>query len=106
MASGGADSAFAFNPTSTPHWSYVSDLLVEVGIPEISLRPGLPALHTVHEVLMCREHVQVGAGPARRISHGRARKPTQPRPHQPLSLHLARTFLAPSLHRPAHRPAH
>jgi len=58
MASGGADPAFAFNPTSRPHWSFVSDLLVTIGIPEVSLRPGLPALHTVHEVLMCREHVE------------------------------------------------
>ena len=47
-----------FNPTGTPHWEYMAAALVSGGLPECALiRPGLPALHTVDEALMAREHV-------------------------------------------------
>ena len=58
LPSGGADPAFAFNPTETPHWEYVSAALVTAGLPESALiRPGLPALHTVDEAIMARDYV-------------------------------------------------
>lgn len=58
LPSGGADAAFAFNPTTTPHWEYVAEALLVAGLPESALvRPGLPALHTVDEAIMARRFV-------------------------------------------------
>ena len=58
LPSGGSDPAFAFNPTSTPHWEYVASAIVAAGVPEAHVvRPGLPALHTVDEAIMAREYV-------------------------------------------------
>jgi hypothetical protein len=63
LPSGGADPDFAFNPTTTPHWQYVSTALLEAGLPESALiQPGLPALHTVDEAIMAREHVLAACG--------------------------------------------
>ena len=63
MPSGGADPAFAFNPTATPHWEYVTAALIAAGLPESALiRPGLPALHTVDEAIMAREWVLQAQG--------------------------------------------
>ena len=60
LTSGGADPAAStatnFNPTSTPHWEYVAAFLADHGCP--SIRPGLPAMHTVDEALMCRARVR------------------------------------------------
>ena len=60
MTSGGADpsisTATAFNPTNTPHWEYVSAALANQGCP--SIRPGLPAMHTVDEALMLRARIE------------------------------------------------
>jgi hypothetical protein len=56
LTSGGCAEGFTFNPTSAPHWQYVCAALVAHGLPEVAfVRPGLPALHTVEEALMCRE---------------------------------------------------
>ena len=58
LPSGGSDPSFSFNPTDTPHWKYVADTLLEAGVPVDSLLPGLPALHTVHEALLCHTLVE------------------------------------------------
>ena len=51
-------SARRFNPTTTPHWSYVADKLLELGLPAVDIaKPGLPAMHTVDEAIMLREYV-------------------------------------------------
>ena len=56
LPSGGTDPAFAFNPTPTPHWEYVSTALLAAGLPEDALiQPGMPALHTVDEAIMARQ---------------------------------------------------
>jgi hypothetical protein len=56
LTSGGADPRFKFNPTSTPHWQLVERALIEAGVSEAALlRPGMPALHTVHEAMMSPE---------------------------------------------------
>lgn len=58
LASGGASDE-RFNPTSTPHWEYIAELLAKEGIPaEALIRPGLPSMHTVDEALKCREFVE------------------------------------------------
>lgn len=58
LTSGGVDPNFPFNPTNTPHWVYVSKCLLDLGLPERALlSPGLPALHTVEEALLCHELV-------------------------------------------------
>ena len=58
LASGGADSE-TFNPTLLPHYSYVSEALLAVGVPkEALIQPGLAAMHTVDEALMARQFVQ------------------------------------------------
>ena len=42
-----------FNPTATPHWQYVAATLRAAGVPDAALlKPGLPALTTVHEAVM------------------------------------------------------
>ncbi|KOO25909.1 methionine adenosyltransferase 2 subunit beta-like protein [Chrysochromulina tobinii] len=59
LTSGGADPRFKFNPTSTPHWQLVERALLEAGVSEAALlRPGMPALHTVHEAMMSHERVR------------------------------------------------
>ena len=59
LTSGGADPRFKFNPTSTPHWQLVERALIEAGVGEAALlRPGMPALHTVHEAMMSHERVR------------------------------------------------
>lgn len=59
LTSGGADPRFKFNPTSTPHWQLVERALIEAGVSEAALlRPGMPALHTVHEAMMSHERVR------------------------------------------------
>ena len=61
LASGGEyssseSSPFTFNPTATPHAEIVMAALLASGLPEAALvRPGLPAMHTVDEALLCRE---------------------------------------------------
>ena len=65
LASGGeysaAAQAFSFNPTATPHAEIVEVALLAAGLPEAALgRPGLPAMHTVHEALLCREYIARG----------------------------------------------
>ena len=45
LTSGGTDPGFPFNPTLSPHWKYISRLLLSIGLPEHALYPsGLPAL--------------------------------------------------------------
>jgi hypothetical protein len=47
-----------FNPTATPHWAYVADKLLELGLPAVDIaKPGLPAMHTVDEAIMLRDYV-------------------------------------------------
>ena len=65
LASGGEYSAAAqassFNPMATPHAEIVEVALLAAGLPEAALgRPGLPAMHTVHEALLCREYIARG----------------------------------------------
>jgi hypothetical protein len=56
LTSGGVHPDFPFNPTTTPHWAYVQAALLDAGLDEQALLlPGLPALHTVEETLLCRE---------------------------------------------------
>jgi hypothetical protein len=56
LTSGGVDPDFSFNPTTTPHWVYAEAALLDAGMEERALLlPGLPALHTVEEALLCRE---------------------------------------------------
>lgn len=58
LTSGGADPERFFNRTSKPHWHYVREVLLQLGLPEEQLeRPGLEALHTVDEALLARELV-------------------------------------------------
>jgi nitrite reductase/ring-hydroxylating ferredoxin subunit/uncharacterized SAM-binding protein YcdF (DUF218 family) len=78
LVSGGSDPLrFPFNPTDTPHWSFVADLLVARGLPPTALlSPGLPALHTVDEALMARAYVQDAILVARRGGGGVKAPPT------------------------------
>mmetsp|Transcript_74935 Transcript_74935/g.124931 ORF Transcript_74935/g.124931 Transcript_74935/m.124931 type:complete len:206 (-) Transcript_74935:417-1034(-) len=56
LVSGGSDAAF--NPTSVPHWSYVTHMLVDLGVPIAQIiQPGLAAMHTVDEAIMTRAHI-------------------------------------------------
>lgn len=56
LTSGGVDPDFSFNPTTMPHWVYAEAALLDAGMEERALLlPGLPALHTVEEALLCRE---------------------------------------------------
>lgn len=58
LTSGGTDTKFAFNPTETPHWTYVSELLLSMGLPRGALiTPGLSALHTVDEAILAHRWV-------------------------------------------------
>lgn len=55
LPSGGVAPGFSFNPTERPHWECVAAALEDAGLPAAALlRPGLPALHTVEEALLCR----------------------------------------------------
>eukprot|EP00439_Symbiodinium_sp_Y106_P077181 s609_g16.t1 len=59
LVSGGADPNRFFNRTSTSHWRYVRQALLDCGLPaEHILDPGLEALHTVDEALMAVEYVR------------------------------------------------
>jgi len=66
LTSGGTAPGFSFNPTATPHWVFSDAALMAHGLPEQALlHPGLPALHTVEEALLCRElasHYSARAG--------------------------------------------
>ena len=49
----------SFNPTPTPHWRYLRQTALGLGLSEdVVLEPGVPALHTVDEAIMCRELVE------------------------------------------------
>ena len=53
LVSGGHDPRFAFTPTNTSHWQYVSDSLIACGLDANAIiRPGIEALHTVDEAIM------------------------------------------------------
>ena len=59
LPSGGVAPGFSFNPTERPHWECVAAALEDAGLPAgaaalLLLLPGLPALHTVEEALLCR----------------------------------------------------
>ncbi|CAE7193090.1 spoVK [Symbiodinium sp. CCMP2592] len=59
LVSGGADPNRFFNRTSTSHWRYVRQALLDCGLPaEHIVNPGLEALHTVDEALMAVEYVR------------------------------------------------
>ena len=70
LTSGDADSegktSHNFNPTTTPHWRYVTAELKRFGMAsEAIVSPGIPALHTVHEALMVHDYL--AAMPARTL---------------------------------------
>ncbi|CAE7942894.1 spoVK, partial [Symbiodinium necroappetens] len=59
LVSGGADPNRFFNRTSTSHWRYVKQALLDCGLSaEHIIDPGLEALHTVDEALMAVEYVR------------------------------------------------
>ena len=99
LASGGSDPAFPFNPTATEHWRLVEGSLLAAGVREQALlRPGLPALHTVHEAIMAHERIrQCDARVVdSSLSHSPAIYMTCP-PHQPCHGRLCRQPIAQSL---------
>ena len=62
LTSGGVDPAgktlHNFNPTTTPHWRYVTAELKRFGmVSEDIISPGIPALYTVHEALMVHDYL-------------------------------------------------
>ena len=58
LPSGGKDPDRFFNRTSTSHWRYVRQALLEEGLPEHVCHSGLEALHTVDEALMALDYVR------------------------------------------------
>lgn len=55
-----------FNPTTAPHWRYVTAELKRFGMAsEAIVSPGIPALYTMHEALMMHDYLT--AMPARTL---------------------------------------